>query len=131
MTTPAATTTTVQSLALLLRTLKLPAFNRYAEEIAQKAEREAWTFGRYLHHLAELEVSERRRRRIERCQKQSELPGDKTIATLNRARLPPKVAKQLQPSVREDSSSEATTCWRSVCPDAARHISSAPSATSS
>ena len=42
------------------------AFARYAEEVAQKAEREGWTFGQYLHHLAELEVQERRRRRIER-----------------------------------------------------------------
>jgi DNA replication protein DnaC len=95
MTAPTSTPTPVESLALLLRALKLPTFGRYAEEVAQKAEREAWTFGRYLHHLAELEVAERRRRRIERYQKQSDLPGDKTLAMLNRARLPPKVAKQL------------------------------------
>lgn len=83
------------SLALLLRTLKLPAFARYAAEVAHKAEREGWTFGRYLHHLAELEVEERRRRRIERYQKESDLPGEKTFATLDRARLPAKVQKQL------------------------------------
>jgi hypothetical protein len=51
---------------MMMRALKLPAFARYAEEIAQKAEREGWTFGRYLHHLAELEIHERRRRRTER-----------------------------------------------------------------
>lgn len=87
--------TPADSLATLLRALKLPAFARYAAEVAHKAEREGWTFGRYLHHLAELEVDERRRRRIERHQKESDLPGEKTFATLDRARLPAKVQKQL------------------------------------
>jgi DNA replication protein DnaC len=83
------------SLALMLRALKLPTVARHAEEIARLAEREGWTFERYLHHLVELEVHERRRRRIERHLKDSNLLPDKTLATLNRARLPSKVAKQL------------------------------------
>lgn len=74
---------------------KLPAIARYAEEIAQNAEREGWTFGRYLHNFAELEVHERRRRRIERYLDDSDLPREKTLATLTRSRLPPKVAKTL------------------------------------
>jgi DNA replication protein DnaC len=90
-----STPSLLQSLAILMRALKLPAFARYAEEIAQKAEREGWTFGRYLHHLAELEIEERRRRRIDRYQKDSELPREKTLATLTRARLSPKVQKML------------------------------------
>jgi DNA replication protein DnaC len=91
-----------ESLPLLMRSLKLPAFAAYAEEIGQKAEKEGWTYRRYLHHLAELEVEERRRRRIERNLKDSELPGEKTLATLNRARLPAKVQKAL-PSLCEGS----------------------------
>jgi len=93
-------TTPAQSLAILLRALKLPSFARYAVEVAQKAEREGWTFGQYLHHLAELEVQERRRRRIERYQKASELPAEKALATLDRAKVPAKVQKQL-PSLCE------------------------------
>lgn len=89
------TTAKPESLAMLLRSLKLPTFARHAEEVAQQAEREGWTFLGYLHHLVELEVEERRRKRIERFQKQSELPRDKTLAALDRARLPAKVAKQL------------------------------------
>jgi DNA replication protein DnaC len=85
----------VESLAMLMRALKLPAFARHNEEIARKAEKEGWTFGQYLHHLAELEVHERRRRRIDRFLKDSELPSEKTLATLTRARLPPKVATML------------------------------------
>ncbi len=65
---------TKESLALLLRALKLPAFTRYHEEVAQTAEREGKTFGLYLHHLAELEVQERKQRRIERNLKHSDLP---------------------------------------------------------
>jgi DNA replication protein DnaC len=90
-----ATPTLAQSLSILMRALKLPAFARYAEEIAQKAEREGWTFGQYLHHLAELEVEERKTRRIARYLKESGLPGEKTLATINRTRVPPKIQKQL------------------------------------
>jgi DNA replication protein DnaC len=91
----AAVTSPLASLAMLLRALKLPTVSRHAEEVAQLAEREGWTFGRYLHHLVELEIHERRRRRIERYRKDADLPSDKTLATLNRSRLPPRVATML------------------------------------
>jgi len=84
-----------ESLGLMMRSLRLPSFARYAEEVAQKAEREGWTFGQYLHHLAELEIHERQRRRIDRLLHESDLPREKTLATLQRSRLPPKVAKTL------------------------------------
>jgi DNA replication protein DnaC len=83
------------ALVMLLRALKLPTIAQHAEEIAQLAERGGWTFVRYLHHLVELEVHERRRRRIERNLRSAGLPSDKTLATLNRSRLPIKIAKML------------------------------------
>jgi DNA replication protein DnaC len=83
------------SLALMLRALKLPTVARHAEEVARLAEREGWAFERYVHHLVELEIHERRRRRIERYLRDSDLPRDKTLATLDRAYLPIKIAKQL------------------------------------
>lgn len=73
---------------VLLRSLKLPGFVRCHAEVAQQAEREGWGFGRYLHQLAEIEVEERRVRRIERLLHQSDLPADKTLATLELERLP-------------------------------------------
>jgi len=88
------------SLAMLLRALKLPTFLRCAEEVAQKAEREGWSFGQYLLHLCELEIEERRRRRIARNLRDSGLPSEKTLATLDRTRLPAKVQKVL-PSLCE------------------------------
>ncbi len=93
MTAAATTPSALDALLVLLRALKLPAFARYAEEVATKATREGWTFGRYLQHLAELEVEERRVRRIDRALRDSDLPADKTLATLNRGRLPAKVTK--------------------------------------
>jgi DNA replication protein DnaC len=83
------------ALAVLLRALKLPTVARHAEEVAQKAEHEGWTFGQYLRHLMSLEVEERRRRRIERNQRDSDLPPEKTLATLDRKRLPTTAAKML------------------------------------
>ena len=83
------------SLSMLLRALKMPTIARHAEEVATKAEREGWSFGQYLRHLSELEVEERRRRRIERMQKASHLPGEKTLGTLDRRRLSGPVSKLL------------------------------------
>jgi len=87
--------TPAQSMAMMLRALRLPSFQRYSEEIAGKAEREGWTYGQYLKHLAELELVEREQRRQERYLRQSDLPRAKTLTTLDRKRLPPKVAKLL------------------------------------
>ena len=98
-TTPA---TPHESLAMLLRLLKLPTIGRLAEEVARAAEQQGWTFQQYLHHLAVLEVEERRRRRIERLQRGSELPSGKTLATLDRGRLSAKVQKLL-PTLCEGS----------------------------
>jgi DNA replication protein DnaC len=93
------TTTTMPppepTLAMLLRVLKLPTIGRHADDVATKAEREGWSFAQYLRHLTILEVEERRRRRIERNQRDSNLLAEKTLATLNRKRLPALVAKMV------------------------------------
>jgi DNA replication protein DnaC len=83
------------SLSLHLRTLKLPSFGLYHEEVAEKAERESWSFVQYLHHLAEMEVADRETRKIERLRKRSGLPPEKTLATLELERLPTKVRRVL------------------------------------
>lgn len=83
------------ALALLLRQLKLPTIARHAGEVAAKAEREGWSFGQYLRHVCTLEVEERARRRIERNLRAALLPREKTLATLQRKKLPAPVAKLL------------------------------------
>ncbi len=83
------------SLEMLLRELKLPAFLAHAQTVAIEAEREGWGFTRYLHTLTELEVEERRQRRIQRRRRESRLPASKTLTTLDRGRLPEPVRRQL------------------------------------
>lgn len=84
-----------QSLDMMLRALKLPSFQAYHEEVAISSERQGWSFGQYLHHLCELELSERERRRIERFSKESHLPPDKTLERFQMDRMPAKVKRQV------------------------------------
>ena len=84
-----------QGLLLMLRTLKLPAFAAHYEEISVQAERQGWTFGQGLHALCEIEMEQRRARKIERLLKNSNLPADKTLATLDPKRLTAKIRRQL------------------------------------
>src|SRR6218665_94073 len=65
------------------------------EELARRAGHEGWTCPHYLRQLVELELSERRGRRIERLLKASGLSTDKTLATLEQEKLPAKVRRQL------------------------------------
>lgn len=88
-------TSETATLLMLLRVLKLPTVARHAQEVAAKAEHEGWSLLQYLRHLVELEVQERQRRRIERNLRQSDLPADKTLSTLDRKRLTPSVARML------------------------------------
>jgi DNA replication protein DnaC len=83
------------SLTLSLRALKLPTMAQLHEEISAKAEKEAWSFSRLLHHLAALELEERNRKRIARYLDDSDLPAEKTLATLDQQRLPVKVRRTL------------------------------------
>ena len=83
------------SVEVLLRSLKLPSFVRAWGEVAEQAEREGWGFERYLQQLAEIEIEERRVRRIERLRKRSGLPHDKTLSTLEVQRLPVSVRRSV------------------------------------
>lgn len=82
-----------ESVPVLLRSLKLPGFVRAYAQVAEQAEREGWGFERYLHHLAEIEIEDRRGRRIERLLRQSSLAQDKVLSTLDLSRLPAPVRR--------------------------------------
>lgn len=83
------------SLVILLKILKLPGFVEAHEPLAEEGERQGWTHAEYLRQLVDLELSERNRRRIERYFKQSSLPGEKTLVTLDLERLPAKVRRRV------------------------------------
>lgn len=88
------------SLKMLLKTFKLPAFAANFEEMARTAERQALTYERYLHGLAELEAYERRNRKIATLRKQSGLPKEKTLTAFEMDRLPRKI-RALLPTLCE------------------------------
>jgi DNA replication protein DnaC len=79
----------------MLRTLKLPSFAEHWKEVAGKADNEGWSFQQYLHHLCEMELDDRTRRRVERYLRTSNLPTTKTLGTLDVKRLPVTVQRQL------------------------------------
>ena len=83
------------ALAMLLRELKLAAIAERHEEILQQAEKEGWSQSKCLRALAEMELMQRRTRRIERLLKGSGLPGEKTLSTLVQDKIASKVRRQL------------------------------------
>jgi DNA replication protein DnaC len=83
------------TLAMRLRLLKLPSFVAAHADLSQHAERDGWTHTEYLRRLVELEIAERRQRRIERLSKGAGLPKDKTMGALKPEKLPAKVRRQL------------------------------------
>ncbi len=89
-------------LEILLRELKLPGFRSAYAETAQTAESQGWSFVRYLNELAELELEGRRVRRIERNLRQSKLPEEKTLATLELQRFSATIRRRI-PTLCEGS----------------------------
>jgi len=68
-----------QRLTLILNELRLPAVKQVWPEFTERADREGWPAARLLAMLAEHEIAERDRRRIERHLIEARLPPGKTI----------------------------------------------------
>lgn len=68
-------------LGLLLGELRLPTIKAIWPRFAERADKEGWPAARLLAALAEHEVAERARRRIERHLAEARLPPDKTLDT--------------------------------------------------
>jgi len=84
-----------ESLAVLLRALRLPSFVAMFVETADQAEKKGWSFEAYLNQLATAELEDRKQRRIERNLKRAGFPEGKTLATLDLNKVPVKVRRQL------------------------------------
>ena len=74
--------------ALLLAELRLPAVKQVWADLAAQADKEGWPAARFLAALAEHEVAERARRRIERHLAEARLPPGKTIDTFDFEAVP-------------------------------------------
>lgn len=84
-----------ESLALLLKELKLPAFARHHEAIAKRAIDKGWGHADYLCALCEQEVADRYQRRVYKWTREAQLPIGKTFATLETQRLNATARRQL------------------------------------
>jgi DNA replication protein DnaC len=79
------TTNTIDAarLELLLTELRLPGVKLMWAKLAQQADKEGWPAARFLVALAEHELADRDRRRIERHLAEARLPAGKTLATFD------------------------------------------------
>jgi len=84
-----------RKLGEMLQELKLPGVNAIYGVAASRAEKEGWGFERFLHHVVEVELEQRRQKRLERVFKAAHIPPGKTLATLKQDLLPVKVRRQL------------------------------------
>jgi len=75
-------------LALLLAELRLPAVKLVWADLAAQADKEGWPAARFLAVLAEHEMAERSRRRIERHLAEAKLPSGKTLDTFDFEAVP-------------------------------------------
>lgn len=79
----------------MLKSLRLPCFAAHHKEIASLSSKKGLSYGQYLYHLAEQELSNRTIRRRERFLKESRLPETKTLENLETNLLGSKVERQL------------------------------------
>ena len=75
-------------LTLLLNELRLPAIKHLWQQFAERSDKEGWPAARFLMALAEHEVAERDRRRIERHLTEAKLPADKILDNFDFAAVP-------------------------------------------
>ena len=73
---------------LLLSELRLPAIKLTWAKLAEQSDQEGWPAARFLAMLAEHEIAERGRRRIERHLAEARLPLGKTLASFDFAAVP-------------------------------------------
>ena len=83
-------TTTVDGarVELLLSALRLPGIKLMWARLAEQSDKEGWPAARFLAALAEHEMTDRGRRRIERHLVEARLPAGKTLATFDFAAVP-------------------------------------------
>jgi len=84
------TTNTVDAarVELLLSELRLPTFKLMWAKLAEQSDKEGWPAARFLAALAEHEMADRGRRRIERHLAEARLPAGKTLATFDFEAVP-------------------------------------------
>ncbi len=83
MTAPATTAVDTARLGVMLTDLRLPTIKTVWPEFATRADKEGWPAARFLAAIAEHELAERDRRRIERHLTEARLPPGKSLDTFD------------------------------------------------
>lgn len=79
-----------------LKQLHLPTVRHCYEETARRAERETLSYEQYLLEVIGRECQQRRKTRVARLLKESELPLEKSLENFDTKRLPAKAVRQLK-----------------------------------
>jgi DNA replication protein DnaC len=87
--------TQLETLQQNFRTLRMPTAVQVVEETIMTAKKENWSLETFLGELLEQEMEGRHLRRIERLQKASQLPVEKTLAAFDQTRLPLQIQRLL------------------------------------
>jgi DNA replication protein DnaC len=90
-------------LSLLLNELRLPAIKALWPQFAEQSDKEGWPAARFLAAIAEHEVAERGRRRIERHLTEARLPPGKTFDNFDFEAVPMVSKAQLSALAAGDS----------------------------
>jgi DNA replication protein DnaC len=90
-------------IALLLNELRLPAIKALWSRFAEQADKEGWPAARFLATIAEHELAERGRRRIERHLADARLPPGKTLDTFDFEAVPMISKAQVMATVAGDT----------------------------
>jgi DNA replication protein DnaC len=85
-----------------LKELRLPTVRQCYEETARRAEREGLSYERYLLEVMMRECEQRRKTRVERLLRESELPLEKSLPNFDIKRLPTKAQRQLRTLLEGD-----------------------------
>src|SRR4051812_50196090 len=75
-------------LSILLNELRLPAIKALWPDFSERADKEGWPAARFLSAIAEHELAERDRRRIERHLAEARLPPGKTLDSFDFEAVP-------------------------------------------
>lgn len=91
-----------ESLPVMLRQLRLPAFSEHHQHIAELATEKAWDYSHYLAQLCEQEIARRYESRVHTWSRDAKLPAGKSFATLDVNALPVAIQKKVI-ALREDT----------------------------
>ncbi len=83
------------ALPMMLKNLRLPAFEQHFETYQEQASEQAWGYGKYLSKLCEDEIARRYEVRIRNWTKEAKLPRGKSFSTLAIDELPKATQKKV------------------------------------